>query len=775
MENLSGKQLGPYRVMEPLGEGGMATVYQAYQAGVDRVVALKILPQYFSKSAEFVQRFKQESYIVGRLQHPHILPIFDYGEAENYTYIAMPFIKGDTLAGLLKNSSPMPLSYIEKYITQVGSALDYAHVQGILHRDIKPSNILVDEQDNCLLMDFGIAQIAEGSNKLTKTGNIVGTPAYMSPEQGQGLPLDRRSDIYALGVILYEMATGQPPFKAETPVALIVKHIHSPLPIPRTVNPQLPQAVELVILKALDKIPNNRYTTAGAMIEALQTAIQSKHIANVQPTQTSNPAPVQKPLIGKLQISLWKFILSGILLLSMGGVGSLLLWGQLQNNPLVLLPSPTVAINTITPLPFSKPVVVSTAPGDACVGTKFGISCLTKDGKWQTFTEQNSELSNNYVSVTTACTDNSFLFLTGLSNIDRFNGEVWQKYTKHYDDSNKIVAFTCTEKGDIWVGQRKEISVLDKKWQIYPFKEIMMGKSEQMGLMTDMAISSNGLVWVTLYRKLLMFDGIKWVDQTPTEEIIGSPEFTHIAIGPTGDIWIINDNDLLRFDGLTWTTTPLLGTLITDMAIDQLNQVWIATLDKGLFRFSEGQWGQYHINNSNLKTNQVTVIQVDTQNRVWVGTPIGLQIWAGGEWYHYNMGISDIVDNDIRTIAVIDAGPSSLPLTITKSFGGLTGRVLLEQQPIEATLELCLEEELKGSYNSKVSYCLRNQKFYYRTTTNTEGYFTFSNIPVGRYILTIHSKPTGWIYQGKFSNDKILVSMGNEMNLGDFELTELIN
>jgi serine/threonine-protein kinase len=272
MENLTGKQLGPYRVTAPLGEGGMAAVYKAYQAGMDRYVALKVLPQQLAKDPAFVGRFRQEAQVLAKLQHPHILPVFDFGETEGYTYIAMPFVESGTLTDLL-TGRPLPLAQIRNITAQIGDALDYAHSLGLVHRDVKPSNVLVDKRGNCLLTDFGIAKLVEGSAKFTNTGGIVGTPAYMSPEQGRGDKVDARTDIYALGIMLYEMAVGRVPYDAETPIAIVFKHISDPLPLPSQVIPNFPDALERVILKALAKNPDERFATAGEMVRALKAAL----------------------------------------------------------------------------------------------------------------------------------------------------------------------------------------------------------------------------------------------------------------------------------------------------------------------------------------------------------------------------------------------------------------------------------------------------------------------------------------------------------------------
>lgn len=313
MEDLSGKQLNQYRIIGPLGEGGMAAVYRGYQPSMDRDVAIKILPRHYASEPGFLERFKQEAKVIASLEHPHILPVHDYGEAEGYTYLVMRFVDGGTLAQLL-GGQPLPQADIRRIVGQIAGALDHAHSLGVVHRDIKPSNILIDRQGNCLLSDFGIAKIVESTAELTQSGAFLGTPKYASPEQGLGRKIDGRSDIYSLGVILYEMATGRAPFTAETPMALIVKHAHDPLPPPRTVNPDLPEALERVILKALAKNPEDRFQTAGEVATALGSDSEA---------ESSRRGPVQATLgpqagepIGEPRAFGWRAVALGGLVLA---------------------------------------------------------------------------------------------------------------------------------------------------------------------------------------------------------------------------------------------------------------------------------------------------------------------------------------------------------------------------------------------------------------------------------------------------------------------------
>ncbi|MFN8596077.1 MAG: protein kinase [Anaerolineae bacterium] len=268
-----GQQVGPYRIVEQLGSGGMATVYKAYHAALDRFVAIKVLHPAFKQDPNFLSRFQREARIVAKLEHPHIVPVYDFSEADGQPYLVMRFIEGETLKARLSRSD-LPRDESVRIVRAVVGALSYAHGQGVLHRDVKPSNILLTTDGGVFLADFGLARIAQAGESTLSQDSLLGTPQYISPEQAQGLSdLDARTDVYSLGVVVYELLVGRVPYQADTPYAVIHDHIYAPLPLPRSLKPDFPEPLERVLLKALAKDRNDRYATAADLMAALDQAL----------------------------------------------------------------------------------------------------------------------------------------------------------------------------------------------------------------------------------------------------------------------------------------------------------------------------------------------------------------------------------------------------------------------------------------------------------------------------------------------------------------------
>ena len=386
MEDLIGKQFGQYQIVEPLGEGGMAAVYKGYQPAMERFVAVKVLPRQMASSDEFLTRFRREAKLLAQLQHPHILPVFDYGEADGYPYIIMPFVHSGTLTELLTRGR-LPLSEVRRIMIQLGEALGYAHARGMIHRDIKPSNVLIDEQGNCLLSDFGLARMADASAKLTTSGAIMGTPAYMSPEQGAGSKVDHRSDIYSLGIVLYEMVTSRVPYVAETPIAVVFKHIQDALPSARNFNPTLPESIELVLLKALAKRPEDRFQTAEEFIQAIRLAIPEGEYAEKTPA-SSIAATRIIPGEGKpSRVSVSAIVGIGAVTLVLMTVFVLMNRSNTNGQPALIatatLPTP---INTSASATSPAPLPTSTPTVEAISETSFQddfVNQLAEGWTWQ--------------------------------------------------------------------------------------------------------------------------------------------------------------------------------------------------------------------------------------------------------------------------------------------------------------------------------------------------------------------------------------------------------
>jgi serine/threonine-protein kinase len=367
------QKFGRYEIKAEIGRGGMATVYHAYDPRFEREVALKVLPRAMLHDPQFRTRFEREAKTIAMLEHPAIVPVYDFGEEDGQPYFVMRYMTGGSLTDRIKKG-PMTTQEVAQLFERLAPALDEAHAKGIIHRDLKPGNILFDQNGEPYISDFGIAKIAASPSNVTGSA-IVGTPAYMSPEQAQGEGIDGRSDIYGLGVIIFELLTGTQPYHGDTPMSVVVKHITDPVPHILDVKPDLPPAIEAVIEKAMAKDRDERFPTVKALSDALnavargeapdleisdKTLVTSdKTVLSQKPTPPPGtlqakpgpkpgPKPSPVPAAPRKKTGLW---------IGLGGAGLLVCVVivaavfMLRNKiPFLTAPSPTRSLPTSTPV-----------------------------------------------------------------------------------------------------------------------------------------------------------------------------------------------------------------------------------------------------------------------------------------------------------------------------------------------------------------------------------------------------------------------------------------
>ena len=271
LELASGTELGSYVIAARIGRGGMASVYQAHHPALDRQVAIKVLWESLADQPGFVERFRREARAASRLRHPNILNVYDFGQANGISYMVTELLPGGTLADRLGHQ--LPLLEILRVLRGIGAALDAAHAAGLIHRDVKPSNILFTRDGEPVLADFGIARLVEAEENLTVQGTLIGTPHYMAPEMAAGEPVSPASDLYSLGVVLYEMLAGEPPFPRPTPIAVVRAHIHEPPPPLSGHGSSLSPEIDAVVSRALAKLPSQRFRSGAALAAAFEEAI----------------------------------------------------------------------------------------------------------------------------------------------------------------------------------------------------------------------------------------------------------------------------------------------------------------------------------------------------------------------------------------------------------------------------------------------------------------------------------------------------------------------
>jgi serine/threonine protein kinase len=347
------EKIGIYEVKSELGRGGMATVYRAYDPRFEREVAVKVLPsELLHADPQFRLRFEREAKIIAQLEHSAIVPVYDVGEADGQPYFVMRYMNGGSLSDRIK-AGGLTMDDASRILGAIAPGLDEAHSNGIVHRDIKPSNILFDKRGNPYISDFGIAKLSQAQSGNVTGSAIIGTPAYMAPEQAQGTEVDGRADIYALGIILFEILTGKQPYEADTPMAVAIKHITDPVPHIRQTNPQLPESMDAIIQKAMAKDKTHRFSTAVEMTNALREAARgdpTKLQVKATPTMKASIQPLpQKKGFNAL------FVIVPVIAIAVLA-GGYIFFNRSRNSPATEAP---VSTSTFAPLPTTTTVPIN--------------------------------------------------------------------------------------------------------------------------------------------------------------------------------------------------------------------------------------------------------------------------------------------------------------------------------------------------------------------------------------------------------------------------------
>ncbi len=618
MANLQpGQMLGPYQIINQIGQGGMATVYRAYHASMDRYVALKVLSHQFALSEEFLGRFQHEARLIAKLEHPHILPVHDFGESEGIPYLVMRYLEAGTLKEHLETSQ-LALPEIDRIFTQIAEALAYAHEDGIIHRDIKPSNVMLDKRGEVFLTDFGIAKMVEGSPKFTATGAITGTPSYMSPEQAQGLTIDQRSDIYSLGIVLYEMLTGRVPFEAETPMAVIIKQIQEPLPPLSSIKPDIHPAIEAVLLKALTKDPNVRFASVQEFLAAWKRAVGEatarETVISGAPRPRPQPQPAAAPTIAppraltppapaKKRIPAVWIGVAAVGMIILVGAGALLVWQILGGGaepttaPSILtIPSPEARgwtswgpANTVNTIAFLGNQVFAGGPGGVTVWD-------SSDGSFQRITTLDGLPSNEVNAIYIEYEDSQwFGTAAGLAH---FTEGAWTIYDTQDGLWSDFISAITEIDGQLWVGTQ-------------------YAGEHGSGLMRF-----DGEAW----HQIMDFPSMAPYDVEGQPGIL-SYNVTAILEGLQGEIWVATTLRLGRFDGENWVVYGLEQGLphegITSLHLDWDNTLWVGT-DMGHIARLEGESFQLFKDLNEFGIYEVWSILQDNGGRFWFAGSGGL-------------------------------------------------------------------------------------------------------------------------------------------------------
>lgn len=674
-----GQMIGHYKVVNLLGKGGMATVYKGYQVEMDRFVAIKVLEHQFATDAEFIGRFRQEARLIARLEHPHILPVYDFGESDGLPYFAMRYLEAGTLSERLK-AGPLTLQEVDRIFTQFADALAYAHEKGVIHRDVKPSNAMLDQKGNLFLTDFGIAKLVEGTTHLTAVGAITGTPAYMSPEQAMGEKVGIQADIFSLGVVLYEMLTGSTPFTAETPLAIMLKMVNEPLPAPRTINPLIHPALERVVLKSLSKDPADRYISMQEFLRAwrsgLREAAQNKPVQFVSgQKQIASISTGQKPsAIGKQaeklplkkQTRVWLIVFP---ILVIAGIALLYFSGILPG-----FPAQPVSLTNSAP-----PSKQETAAPPKSVFLNSLVLPRVAASEWAFWSDQNNVSSVNIFQNFLLATSPDGITIWDLSNREHINlntqnglpnGLVLtgmidkdqnvllgttkgllqikdKNLTLINSDSGKpdIQISVMSQNGDlIFIGSKDCSSGGSGLWvysgdSIKPVQDFPSSRNDDLGKVScrvsTLFSDLDGSLWVGTNNGLAHLENQTWIVFSGLQGLPAG-EISRITRDQSGKLLVVTPTGL--FSLVDDAVSPMLGTNdlglaeIKDFVQDKNGNYWFAGIG-GLVKYNPGDRSIKHYTRESgqLATNLVTSATLDSNGMLYFGSDSGILVTKDGQ------------------------------------------------------------------------------------------------------------------------------------------------
>jgi eukaryotic-like serine/threonine-protein kinase len=317
-----------YEVEELVGAGGMSSVYRAHDRLLDRKVALKVMHQHYGEDPEYVERFRREARSVAALSHPNVVTVIDRGEHEGRQFIVFEYVDGENLKQLIQRRGPAPVATALELAKQIAQALSFAHQQGLVHRDVKPQNVLLNGDGAAKVTDFGIARSIDVKHGVTQTGTVLGTSDYIAPEQAQGQSVDAQTDVYSLGVVLYELLTGEVPFPGESFVAVAMRHINEPPPPVRDKRPDVPPRVEAAVQRAMAKDPADRFASMGEFSAELDACL-----AELRGSETVVTRPVGAPRRGRRRSSAWPVVIALLVVIAIGAVVGYLLLRHHSGSP----------------------------------------------------------------------------------------------------------------------------------------------------------------------------------------------------------------------------------------------------------------------------------------------------------------------------------------------------------------------------------------------------------------------------------------------------------